>query len=354
MNAPTYVDGDAPGVKNLFDTYVGFMRSEHQDPEISRTLEQQIRRLDRFDNVHTAITRVTLGAVVELPDPAVPELSAILTRSFLEACAGELSDAARQFGITKEMQKAAREEAATHTRRDKTDSAHHIATALATRDYSPAAAPAVGWGSSYGPQSGTEEWDRLDYQYAAIRDYFVRQTLSGAPCAGSGAWAIHAAQEFPEAEVVAADIAPIPPRPPPPNVNFERVDITAPLPFKPGSFDVVHVRFVICHLSHGDMALARIAELVAPGGWLLIEDMNAPAYTDGDVPGVKNMFAAYPEYMRTKDQNPEISRTLEQRIRGLDGFDDVNVETTRVPLGAAVDVPGERCQDHSGDTMYCV
>lgn len=80
--------------------------------------------------------------------------------------------------------------------------------------------------------------------------------------------AIQAALEFPEAEVVATDLNPLPNRYEasgvfkrngtmtdphsrrslPRNVRFLEVDVTNPLPFEEGSFDVVHARLVLMHV----------------------------------------------------------------------------------------------------------
>ncbi|TFY77289.1 hypothetical protein EWM64_g6721 [Hericium alpestre] len=163
-------------------------------------------------------------------------------------------------------------------------------------------APAVGQGSSYGLASGTGEWERLDAMHQGIRDYlvgkltlaplekprrilelgYVSSSISGAReidyCSTRHSVQVpeHAAQEYPDAEVVATDMFPLPPRPLPPNVKFQKVDITGSLPFAPGSFDVVHIRFVLCHLPHGTAVIPRLADLVAPGGYLLLDDLNFP------------------------------------------------------------------------------
>jgi Methyltransferase domain len=73
---------------------------------------------------------------------------------------------------------------------------------------------------------------------------------------------------YPDAGVIAADIAPVPPRSVSPfvyletqklringrrvfpsNVKFVQVDLTKDLPFVPGTYDVVHMRLVLVHVS---------------------------------------------------------------------------------------------------------
>jgi SAM-dependent methyltransferase len=48
-------------------------------------------------------------------------------------------------------------------------------------------------------------------------------------------------------------------------------DVTA-ADFAPGRFDLVHARFLLMHLRQHQDVLARLADLVAPGGWLVIAD----------------------------------------------------------------------------------
>ncbi|KAG6878074.1 hypothetical protein C0992_008654 [Termitomyces sp. T32_za158] len=65
---------------------------------------------------------------------------------------------------------------------------------------------------------------------------------------GSGAWAIQAAQTFPEAIVTAIDVTCLPPRPLPPNIQFLQLDVTKPLSLQLESFDIIHARFVFVHV----------------------------------------------------------------------------------------------------------
>jgi len=51
----------------------------------------------------------------------------------------------------------------------------------------------------------------------------------------------------------------------------------------PGSFDLVHARFLLQHLfDHQDLAIARMVELLKPGGWLVIEDLNTDTLAAAD------------------------------------------------------------------------
>jgi SAM-dependent methyltransferase len=62
-----------------------------------------------------------------------------------------------------------------------------------------------------------------------------------------------------------------------PNLQVRRHDIAADeLPDE--CFDVVHARLVLEHLPGRDSALERMASLVAPDGWLLVEDYDWSSY----------------------------------------------------------------------------
>lgn len=58
-----------------------------------------------------------------------------------------------------------------------------------------------------------------------------------------------------------------------PNLEVRRHDVVSEdLPA--GAFDLVHCRLVLEHLPERDRALANMAGALAPGGWLVVEDMD--------------------------------------------------------------------------------
>ena len=65
-------------------------------------------------------------------------------------------------------------------------------------------------------------------------------------------------------------------------------DITDPA-LDPGRFDLVHCRFVLMHLPQHAQVLARLAEWVAPGGWLVV----------GDAVDLTTAHCAHAAYRRT-------------------------------------------------------
>jgi SAM-dependent methyltransferase len=58
-----------------------------------------------------------------------------------------------------------------------------------------------------------------------------------------------------------------------PNLEVRRHDIQAEA-LPRGAFDLVHCRLVLMHLPAREAALRRMADALAPGGWMLVEDIS--------------------------------------------------------------------------------
>ncbi|KIK63369.1 hypothetical protein GYMLUDRAFT_241861 [Collybiopsis luxurians FD-317 M1] len=144
---------------------------------------------------------------------------------------------------------------------------------------------------------------------------------------GTGAWSVEAATTYPSAHVIAADMTP----PPttislPPNVNFRKMNFLDPFPFAPGSFDVVHMRFVMIHLPEPESYISRLASLLRSNGWLLLEepdhilrDANRPVG-----PGVETLYREYYKYMRKQNVDPGVGARLKAMLEASKEFSEVN------------------------------
>lgn len=88
-----------------------------------------------------------------------------------------------------------------------------------------------------------------------------------------------------------------------PGLDVLEADITAPA-FVPGRFRLVHARFVLMHLPERERLITRLAELVEPGGVLVLSD--ALDLTSDRAPGTP-----YTEMMRA----------MWQGLRGTIGTD---------------------------------
>ncbi|KAF8506469.1 S-adenosyl-L-methionine-dependent methyltransferase [Gautieria morchelliformis] len=203
----------------------------------------------------------------------------------------------------------------------------------------------------------TPEWQRLDDMHNGIND-FLGKKLSFAQIAtppkrileigaGSGAWAIQAAQTYPDAEVLAIDISPLPPRPLPENIKFQNVNVTQSLPFEPESFDIVHARFLLVHLPNFREVLGRFIELVRPGGWLLIDDIEHNLSGDFG-PGIKKFYEVYHGYMKPRKVDPMAGPLIEPILKESGKFSEVHM---RKAVASFWGKTGDPTLDHLGEVM---
>ena len=64
-----------------------------------------------------------------------------------------------------------------------------------------------------------------------------------------------------------------------PDLEIQQADVTGD-GYRPGRFDLVHARYLFCHLPGRDAVLARAAGWLKPGGWLVVEEpYQLPAET---------------------------------------------------------------------------
>lgn len=146
------------------------------------------------------------------------------------------------------------------------------------------------------------ERDRLDSIQRSV-DAFTTTLLDGLSIeaswnclelgAGAGSIAYWLANRCPHGRVVAVDLdtrhldagraA---------NLEIQEADITH-TDFAPGSFDLIHARYLFCHLAERDEMIARATRWLSPGGWLLIEEpYHLPAETS-PFPLVRRILDAY-------------------------------------------------------------
>ncbi|KAJ6545679.1 S-adenosyl-L-methionine-dependent methyltransferase [Mycena capillaripes] len=188
-----------------------------------------------------------------------------------------------------------------------------------------------------------EEMQRLDELHAAVSRYFDGK-LCLAPVAdvhprkildlgcGSGAWAIQAAIQFPDAQIIAADLATLPNRKLPANVCFEQVDLTKELDFEKGTFDVVHFRLVMMHIPDGENAVQRAAQLVRPGGLLLMEELDFASVVQTGGDATRQVATTAIQIYRSRTADAELGRKLADIMTAMDHFSHVNVHKIDIPL----------------------
>ncbi|MFJ4658883.1 class I SAM-dependent methyltransferase [Nocardia sp. NPDC088792] len=103
--------------------------------------------------------------------------------------------------------------------------------------------------------------------------------------------------------------------------------------FPAGSFDLVHVRSVLEHLPERDEVLPRLAEWVAPGGWLVIEDAVSTSAASPDAQYRRVMGVVEDTLSRTVGTDLQWARTLPQALSAL-GFTDLMLAPATLVIGA--------------------
>lgn len=67
--------------------------------------------------------------------------------------------------------------------------------------------------------------------------------------------------------------------------------------FPPASFDLVHARLLLEHLRERDAVLAKAAGWLAPGGWLVIEDLAVFPLDSSPYPEMRQLWKAGEQFM---------------------------------------------------------
>ncbi|KIJ16935.1 hypothetical protein PAXINDRAFT_168378 [Paxillus involutus ATCC 200175] len=164
---------------------------------------------------------------------------------------------------------------------------------------------------------------------------------------GGGFWAIDLADEFPEAEVVGVDLAPIQPREVPENCTFELCDLDQwYLPYPSGHFDVVHARFMHTGIENYPRFLREIARMLRPGGVVILIEPDSEPIADGKTAteltrsgqpsGMRGWFAlweAYRQCLRDKGIDVAVPPELPSLVAATGDFEDVVSQEGNIPIG---------------------
>lgn len=100
-----------------------------------------------------------------------------------------------------------------------------------------------------------------------------------------------------------------------PNLDVWQHDITSdPLPA--GAFDLVHARLLLMHLPDPAAAMARLVAALRPGGWLLVEEFDAPPvdFVDSAVSAPKTSLA-FRKVMECAGVDIHFGRRLPEMMR---------------------------------------
>lgn len=112
------------------------------------------------------------------------------------------------------------------------------------------------------------------------------------------------------------------------NVEVRRHDIETDPPLHDATFDLAHARLVLEHLTNPDLALDRMAGVLKPGGWLVVEDSEIlPVIPDSgeSFDLVSKSMAAMRQVAIAAGVDPRLGPSLARRLRAR-GFVHVGNE----------------------------
>jgi SAM-dependent methyltransferase len=152
---------------------------------------------------------------------------------------------------------------------------------------------------------------------------------------GTGIWAIDFAELYPQAKITGTDLSPVQPKFIPSNVQFEICDAEEEWLFST-KFNYIHGRMLTVCFRDVKEVFRNAFEALRPGGWLEMQDANAPARSDdGSTEGTAlvawwdNLIEAGKAMGRPfGTEPPNYARYMEEV-----GFVDVHVEVRRWPFG---------------------
>jgi len=185
------------------------------------------------------------------------------------------------------------------------------------------------------------EIDRLDLQHYAIRLALGanHQAPVEAPArildvgAGSGQWGFDMTEEFPEALVVGLDLVPGKPDRPP-RYQPVRADLLRGLPFRDGSFDLVHQRllFLAIPAASWPAVVRDLLRVTRPGGW--VELVEPPLGLEGAGPAIGRLLeiSLAAAAARGLDTSGAVYASLDDYLRRA-GAREVRRREVKLPVG---------------------
>ncbi|KAH8812898.1 methyltransferase family protein [Xylogone sp. PMI_703] len=150
---------------------------------------------------------------------------------------------------------------------------------------------------------------------------------------GTGIWAMQTADRYPSAEVIGTDISPVQPTMVPPNLTFEVDDLEAEWLYRPGTFDLIHVRFMFLAIKDYPAMLTQAYKTLRPGGYVELSELGVkPQAMNPDYPPPFQVFRwldLYDEAMAKMGFSFRIAHQFKDMLAEA-GF--VDIVETRLPV----------------------
>jgi SAM-dependent methyltransferase len=120
------------------------------------------------------------------------------------------------------------------------------------------------------------------------------------------------------------------------NVEFRVEDVMQP-PVSGDRFDVVYARFILTHVPNSEQALANMCARLAPGGALVVEDIDCSGHFCHPPSTAFDRYVdLYSKAARARGCDPDIGRRLPALLRDA-GLDDVSMHVVQ-PAGTTGEV----------------
>ena len=106
-------------------------------------------------------------------------------------------------------------------------------------------------------------------------------------------------------------------------VDYQAIDIEGPLP---GPFDLVYMRFLLSHLADPEAALASAAAALAPGGRIVVEDVDFRGhFAHPESAALDRYVEIYTSVVRGRGGDANLGPRLPGLLAGA-GFEDIGVD----------------------------
>ncbi|KAL7420744.1 hypothetical protein Q5752_004696 [Cryptotrichosporon argae] len=150
---------------------------------------------------------------------------------------------------------------------------------------------------------------------------------------GTGAWVIEMAQEFPNAEWIGVDIAPVQRDTGiPDNLHFQQDDVTRGLGFPDSYFDVVHCRYIVLGVRNWAFVVSEFARVLKPGGLAVFVEAQFPWPVEGLsdeqgralVPGYYKWVDYFTAAVEKRGFDPQAGKNITRLVERCGAFRNVS------------------------------
>ncbi|KAI9496766.1 S-adenosyl-L-methionine-dependent methyltransferase [Zychaea mexicana] len=190
-----------------------------------------------------------------------------------------------------------------------------------------------------------EEIDRVHMQHWVIKIAFqgnfhapVEQQLEDGIVVldggcGPGTWSLEMAENFPRSKFYGVDISGVfPSEIKPANCDFQVHNVSQPLPFAPSYFDYVFQRMLVLGImrEEWDTVLSNYMEVLKPGGWLELTEVNIPDSVNAG-PKLTILMETLGEVAAQKGLQPGVSSELGKKLKKA-GAINIHCRRIEVPM----------------------